>query len=113
MKKLFALVLCLFAVPAFAIFSVDLPVVTHVAGATTTFFTSMDVTNNTAQATGVNFEYVSSDLSVDVSGTLVAALGAHGNFHTDDVLATLAAQGARSEERRVGKECRSRWSPYH
>ena len=22
-------------------------------------------------------------------------------------------QGARSEERRVGKECRSRWSPYH
>src|SRR5271166_7000053 len=24
-----------------------------------------------------------------------------------------AAQVARSEERRVGKECRSRWSPYH
>src|SRR2546426_11975069 len=23
------------------------------------------------------------------------------------------AQGKRSEERRVGKECRSRWSPYH
>ena len=23
------------------------------------------------------------------------------------------AQSARSEERRVGKECRSRWSPYH
>ena len=22
-------------------------------------------------------------------------------------------QKARSEERRVGKECRSRWSPYH
>ncbi len=22
-------------------------------------------------------------------------------------------KGARSEERRVGKECRSRWSPYH
>src|SRR3989337_3785223 len=22
-------------------------------------------------------------------------------------------QGRRSEERRVGKECRSRWSPYH
>ena len=22
-------------------------------------------------------------------------------------------QGMRSEERRVGKECRSRWSPYH
>ena len=24
-----------------------------------------------------------------------------------------AAQVERSEERRVGKECRSRWSPYH
>ena len=24
-----------------------------------------------------------------------------------------AAAGFRSEERRVGKECRSRWSPYH
>ena len=23
------------------------------------------------------------------------------------------AAGGRSEERRVGKECRSRWSPYH
>src|SRR2546430_9269015 len=27
--------------------------------------------------------------------------------------AVLAAKEARSEERRVGKECRSRWSPYH
>ena len=28
----------------------------------------------------------------------------------DDVLCAIAS---RSEERRVGKECRSRWSPYH
>ena len=26
---------------------------------------------------------------------------------------TFAEDWARSEERRVGKECRSRWSPYH
>ena len=26
---------------------------------------------------------------------------------------TWGAGGDRSEERRVGKECRSRWSPYH
>ena len=26
---------------------------------------------------------------------------------------SIAALGTRSEERRVGKECRSRWSPYH
>ena len=24
-----------------------------------------------------------------------------------------SSSGYRSEERRVGKECRSRWSPYH
>ena len=26
---------------------------------------------------------------------------------------TITGQYKRSEERRVGKECRSRWSPYH
>ena len=26
---------------------------------------------------------------------------------------TLGIEEGRSEERRVGKECRSRWSPYH
>src|SRR5256886_12519156 len=29
------------------------------------------------------------------------------------VALTVATQAARSEERRVGEECRSRWSPYH
>ena len=29
------------------------------------------------------------------------------------VLVSGLAQLVRSEERRVGKECRSRWSPYH
>ena len=28
-------------------------------------------------------------------------------------LAGASAAASRSEERRVGKECRSRWSPYH
>ena len=35
----------------------------------------------------------------------VASAMAGLNQLTDDIL--------RSEERRVGKECRSRWSPYH
>ena len=30
-----------------------------------------------------------------------------------DKEAETTIQTARSEERRVGKECRSRWSPYH
>jgi len=28
-------------------------------------------------------------------------------------LCSRASRASRSEERRVGKECRSRWSPYH
>ena len=39
-------------------------------------------------------------------GPLVACAG----FHPPGLIAKMAA---RSEERRVGKECRSRWSPYH
>src|SRR3712207_7442653 len=35
-------------------------------------------------------------------------------LHEDDALEVLVrATTGRSEERRVGKECRSRWSPYH
>ena len=30
-----------------------------------------------------------------------------------DITAGLDQMRDRSEERRVGKECRSRWSPYH
>src|SRR3712207_1532200 len=42
----------------------------------------------------------------------------HGTVHAVECLAcgdrtTMAEALARSEERRVGKECRSRWSPYH
>ena len=35
-------------------------------------------------------------------------LGRLAGFYADRLLQLL-----RSEERRVGKECRSRWSPYH
>src|SRR3712207_1019352 len=55
----------------------------------------------------------------------IPAIRAEG-FEADDVLATLSKRlpedvelmivtgdQDRSEERRVGKECRSRWSPYH
>ena len=39
-------------------------------------------------------------------------------FLTNEKLTIVGAAGMigsnmRSEERRVGKECRSRWSPYH
>ena len=47
-----------------------------------------------------------------VSG-VSSSCGARGGFllrHGED---HGASRAARSEERRVGKECRSRWSPYH
>ena len=33
--------------------------------------------------------------------------------NADDAAIKKAYRVLRSEERRVGKECRSRWSPYH
>ena len=34
-------------------------------------------------------------------------------FKTAGKIMSLRGKQLRSEERRVGKECRSRWSPYH
>ena len=47
----------------------------------------------------------------DMEGKAGAALLLHNvpGIEADRVLLV----GLRSEERRVGKECRSRWSPYH
>ena len=61
------------------------------------------------------------------SSSYIYSLGSYGKSlvyeHTDSnqerVYTRLSKQGKRlgdldrSEERRVGKECRSRWSPYH
>ena len=37
----------------------------------------------------------------------------HASFDAARMLAARWKREIRSEERRVGKECRSRWSPYH
>src|SRR5262245_63889798 len=57
-----------------------------------------------------------SDWSSDVcSSDLESSIG--GVRRADDLVAWpprhAASRASRSEERRVGKECRSRWSPYH
>ena len=41
------------------------------------------------------------------------ALDFQGGNITSDAGVLLMSETERSEERRVGKECRSRWSPYH
>ena len=47
---------------------------------------------------------------VAIAGTLVEQGKPIQYYYT---LYGSTAAGWRSEERRVGKECRSRWSPYH
>ena len=72
-------------------FSVDLPIVGRVHGATT-FFTALDITNNSNQPTDVEFEYVPADGSAPRSG-LFGTLAPLDNIHTDDFLQSLASAG--------------------
>ena len=53
-------------------------------------------------------------------GEFRLASGATSDYFIDGKMTAAHSEGAfligevvRSEERRVGKECRSRWSPYH
>src|SRR5438093_6802408 len=62
----------------------------------------------------------SSDLTIDFNLMFKTIVGALGGEEDAAYLRPETAQGifvnfknVRSEERRVGKECRSRWSPYH
>src|SRR5256885_10310272 len=55
-------------------------------------------------------------ISGDGHGDAVSGLQPFRDFKAAAVLIFGLSRGpylARSEERRVGKECRSRWSPYH
>ena len=47
------------------------------------------------------------------SGELFAIIGPNGAGKTSIFNCINGVYKPRSEERRVGKECRSRWSPYH
>ena len=59
------------------------------------------------------------DISLDVGHLRVRTKGSAGGHNgIKSIIAHLGTQEfprvkVRSEERRVGKECRSRWSPYH
>ena len=50
--------------------------------------------------------------SKELISTLLVAIDCLGMFLTS-IEGVEKVDSSRSEERRVGKECRSRWSPYH
>ena len=56
-------------------------------------------------AGNIVYAFLTSFVMVYLTDTIGLASGIVGTL--------IAASKLRSEERRVGKECRSRWSPYH
>ena len=67
---------------------------------------------NGAPAAGDTFHVVESDQEAREITNKREQLAREQGLRTQKIL-TLDELGRRSEERRVGKECRSRWSPYH
>src|SRR2546430_16098013 len=92
----------------------------------TTLFRSVDVCQGPADVRGDEAEKFLG-LGREAANGEIAADHDHGEIDAGEEVGQIvvdlidleiaAAQfvvdGARSEERRVGKECRSRWSPYH
>ena len=60
-----------------------------------------------AMMTSASFAWLTISRSPEVTG-VNTTIASNGNLEI-----ALATGDGRSEERRVGKECRSRWSPYH
>src|SRR2546430_4160181 len=57
---------------------------------------------------------IANQYGVQVGDEMIAAARAAQEIGSEIVLIDEDSRGVlRSEERRVGKECRSRWSPYH
>ena len=73
------------------------------------------VGGNTGIVTGCsNSGEISSDAGNNIGGIVGSNSGLlELSFNNGEILSDCCSDEHRSEERRVGKECRSRWSPYH
>ena len=66
-----------------------------------------------ATAVAVVFGVGAFPASTNTVGAINNLVGASTSIAALNYINTNGGTGNRSEERRVGKECRSRWSPYH
>ena len=72
-------------------------------------------------AFGFGQVFIFAVFAIIIVSFIVAAVKGIGTWHKNNNSPRLTVnaavvskrQNTRSEERRVGKECRSRWSPYH
>ena len=58
-------------------------------------------------------ENIPDDITVDLAGTDIGTSIKISSIKLSENVVPTIDRDFRSEERRVGKECRSRWSPYH
>src|SRR5260221_12294628 len=56
-------------------------------------------------------DYIVGEVVIRNPAALIPGANVQVKYETNDLFQL--ASKTRSEERRVGKECRSRWSPYH
>ena len=80
----------------------------HKAGHRVTAFDLSDEALARAREQGLQ---VAASAAEAVEGAQVVVSMLPASRHVESLF--LGDDGLRSEERRVGKECRSRWSPYH
>ena len=86
----------------------------------------IDIDNNAVETSIENVQKNGFDDIIDIAfGDVTEGLGFQADIIvanlmaeliiglTSDIVNHLRGRRSRSEERRVGKECRSRWSPYH
>ena len=65
--------------------------------------------NNIVKMIGKAEEIISDEHAIEFDVAFATTFADAKKFLKDNIY----TGGVRSEERRVGKECRSRWSPYH
>ena len=82
-----------------------------------TNFVVMNNTANALLAVGASpiMAHAKSEIRemIAISNVVVINIGTLDEYWSEAMLIAAEEAHRRSEERRVGKECRSRWSPYH